>query len=85
MSDTTDHTGSETSHDGSDGPDSREASEGREGRDQAGATGTVSEAGSSFSDVETSEGGADAVPGTPDGVPPRNRDENEVVDDDLLA
>lgn len=46
---------------------------------------TVSEAGSSFSDIETSLGGADAVPGTPDGVPRRNRDENEVVDDDLLA
>ncbi len=46
---------------------------------------TVSEAGSSFSDPETSLGGADAVPGTPDGVLRRNRDENEVVDDDLLA
>lgn len=46
---------------------------------------TVSEAGSSFSDPETSQGGADAVPGTPDGVLRRNRSENETVDDDLLA
>ncbi len=48
---------------------------------------TVSEAGSSFSGVETSSGGADAVPGTPDSVPVDNHDDNADLpeDDDLLA
>lgn len=54
--------------------------------DQQKATGTVSEAGSSFSGAETSGGGADAAPGTPDGVPTENRKANEFTDDDdLLA
>jgi len=43
---------------------------------------TVSEAGSSFSGAETSAGGADAVPSTPDSVPRVNREDNEYVEDD---
>ncbi|GAA1875907.1 hypothetical protein [Lapillicoccus jejuensis] len=47
---------------------------------------TVSEAGSSFSDPETAQGGADAVPSTPDSTPRENHRENaDLVDDDLLA
>lgn len=47
---------------------------------------TVSQAGSSFSDPETAQGGADAVPGTPDSTPRENHRENaDLSDDDLLA
>ncbi|MDQ2756025.1 MAG: hypothetical protein M3Y71_05610 [Actinomycetota bacterium] len=48
---------------------------------------TVSEAGSSFSGSETSGGGADAVPSTPDSVPVDNHEDNKdlVGEDDLLA
>ena len=46
----------------------------------------VSQAGSSFSDPETAQGGADAVPGTPDSTPVENHRENaDLSDDDLRA
>ena len=44
----------------------------------------MSSAGSSFSDSETSGGGADAAPGSPDTVPSENHEANEFVDDDEL-
>lgn len=48
---------------------------------------TVSEAGSSFSGAETSAGGADAVPSTPDSVPVENHRDNPDLPegDELLA
>lgn len=42
---------------------------------------TVSSAGSSFSDTETSLGGADAGPSTPDVAPQENKDENSDLTD----
>lgn len=47
--------------------------------------GTPSEGGSGFASVETSEGGADAAPGTPDGVPKGNREANDLPEEGLRS